>query len=344
MIKVYLFTILTYLFLMNSCENSSDLALYKKSGVVFDRIMLIEADEEGGFLCPYLLYIPDKLKTMAAPAKILVIPNNSGKTNDSDDWHLTRAIEDMKRYSLPADQENQRVILMPVFPRYSSINGGYKIYTHALDRDSLVSPLAKGKIERIDVQLINMLNHARNLLAAEAGISFDFRVIMFGFSASAHFADRFTLLYPRQVQALVIGGFNGHIALPLAQYNGMDLIYPVGIYDYAELTESAFDYQSYKAIPKLFFMGAHDTNDDVSFSDGYDEPERKLIYALLGEVRKNDFVSQRIAPLKAILEEQGLMENRIFKIYENTGHEISSAMIKDIEKFMNEAHMDEVDY
>jgi len=51
----------------------------------FPEVIRVEAQPEKGFLYPYYLYIPPELrgeKNNGAPQTLLVLPNNTGQTND----------------------------------------------------------------------------------------------------------------------------------------------------------------------------------------------------------------------------------------------------------------------
>ena len=86
-------------------------------------------------------------------------------------------------------------VLVPVFPRPAS---QWRIYTHALDRDAL--EITSGPLRRIDLQLAAMIGHAQEVLTDNGALVKD-RVLMYGFSASGNFTNRFAALHPTMVRA-----------------------------------------------------------------------------------------------------------------------------------------------
>jgi hypothetical protein len=239
----------------------------------------VESNSKAGFNYPYFLFIPDEIP-IEKEQIIIIEPNNSGFASDNFEKHIEKAerIASMDFYIGNYLSQNLKYpLLVPVFPRPES---NWKIYTHALDRDVI---LQKGnELERIDSQLIAMFEDARSRLF-QMGFSTKDKFIITGFSASGSFANRFTLIHPEKVLISIAGGVNGLLMLPYKEINGKQMKYPIGISDYEELFEKKFDSIAFKKLPQFLFMGELDDNDAIPYDDGYDEPERKLIYDLLGE-------------------------------------------------------------
>ncbi len=126
----------------------------------------VERDPAAGFHWPYYLSIPAAVREQAETGgivHILVVPNNSGKTSKDlsyQEEHLVRAID--QNYA-PLAGAVGTVLLCPVFPRPSAHS---RLYTHALDRDSLTTDLHD--LERLDLQLIAMFDHAAQSLESSA--------------------------------------------------------------------------------------------------------------------------------------------------------------------------------
>lgn len=74
--------------------------------------------------------------------------------------------------------------------------------------------------------------------------------------------------------------------LPLRTYQNETLLWPNGIGN-ADFTED-FDYECYKRVRQLFYMGDQDFNSDVPYGDSYTEEERQQLYRLFGEVDMPD--------------------------------------------------------
>jgi|SRR5215469_2890118 len=156
-------------------------------------------------------------------------------------------------------------MLVPVFPCPLAV------YTQSLNRPAL---LAKDDhLSRIDLQLLGMIQHARELLRS-LGILTKPKIFMDGFSASGCFVNRFTALHPEAVRALAAGGINGLPIFPLEAYRGNKLPYPIGVADLKELTGTPFDAESYKRVSQYLYMGSLDPKDTLPFSDAWDDNER----------------------------------------------------------------------
>lgn len=247
-------------------------------GPYWARLQHVAANPSNGFYADFYLYIsPDAnhTKREGKTITILVQPNNSGINSDDPDIHRRDAwLTGFERKNI-ADELGV-ILLVPAFIRPAE---DWQIYTHALDRDTLSTERAD--LKRIDLQLIAMIDFARAELAQQ-GFETDEKVLVQGFSASAMFANRFTILHPERVKAATIGSPGGWPIVPAIQYNGEQLPYPAGVADLDVLTGSPFDVETYTTVPQLIYMGSLDDNDSLDFSDGWDESDSQLINALFG--------------------------------------------------------------
>ena len=174
----------------------------------------IEANAAKGFAYPYYLYIPSELREAKAQKQthtIVVIPNNTGKLDDAFEVHEADVKKRIKQNGAIAGLL-KTAVLMPVFPRPAA---DWKIYTHALDRDALMT--TKKEYARFDLQLIAMIDDARARLKTDK-LKFDKRVLITGFSASGMFANRFVFLHPDRVKAAAIGSPGGWVIAPAANH------------------------------------------------------------------------------------------------------------------------------
>jgi dienelactone hydrolase len=211
---------------------------------------------------------------------------------------------------------------MPVFPRPASEP---KIYTHALDRDSLLTD--KKDFRRFDLQLIAMIDDARSRLAKEK-IETDKRVFIAGFSASGMFANRFAFLHPDRVRAAAIGSPGGWAMAPLSSYKGKPLRYPIGTQDLKAVAGKEFDLNALRKVPLFIYMGDQDDNDSVIYDDGYDTADKDLIFELFGKTPIERWQINR-----TLYEESKLQAT--FKLYPGIKHTINNEMIADIVKFFS---------
>lgn len=283
----------------------------------------VEADPDKGFTYPYYLYFPPEFREAANGGKVqtlLVVPNNTGKVDDDFAVHEF----DVKRRiatSGPIVTALQVGVLIPVFPRPKS---DWQTYTHALDRDSMVT--TKKEYHRLDLQLIAMIDHAI-ATQAKAGVKFDKRVLLSGFSAQAMFVNRFTFLHPHRVKAAAIGSPGGWPIAPAAKYKDKTLRYPIGTGDFETVAGKKLDLKTLRTVPLFVFLGDKDDNDSVPFGDSYDDEDRELINPLLG---KTPISRWEIA--KQLYKEAGL--NAEFRLYPDVAHTVSQQMREDIRAFL----------
>ena len=304
------------------------------------------ADREAGFYWDYLLYVPVSVKSRY----LLVIPNNTGYEENDIAFHRAAAQDLIREMSVLAD-ELGCPLLVPVFPRPAGDLEAY--YTHNLDRDVLL--MDQEGYQRLDLQLLAMLDDARERLKAEQ-VDTDERFLMWGFSASGTFADRFSLLHPDRLKAVAGGGCTH--SLPFAAYGGENLPYPIGTYDYETITGHPFDDQAFAALPRFLYKGDQDpggteTVDGVTYpaneyferfvreplETGLDslpvpivqgfnmteDEEQSIKYRIYdGAVLVDEFRAVR-----EIYAEAGLT-NTHFKLYPGVGHDITDEMMGDV--------------
>lgn len=240
-------------------------------------IIEVESNTARGFNFPYFLFVPDTADR-SRELHLFVETNNTGTGSDDFDVHRKKALDLVKRsYPNRIARELSVPLLVPVFPRPRT---NWQAYTHALDRDTL--EINEGKLKRIDLQLIAMIDHAFELLRAN-GFKIHDKVFMHGFSASAKFCNRFTFLHPERVKAAAAGGVNGIPTLPVGTRNGHTLPFPIGIADIETFTGRPFDEQAHRQIPQYIYMGYMDRNDTLPSRDAWSEKEANIIREAIAE-------------------------------------------------------------
>ncbi|HEY1339864.1 MAG TPA: hypothetical protein VGF59_20265 [Bryobacteraceae bacterium] len=237
----------------------------------------VPAIESSGFFFPYYLYIPKDLPR-GKSVRLLVEPNNTGQTTDHFEVHRASAKRTATAGSVRRLANRlQTPLLAPVFPRPRS---QWRTYTHYLDRDTML--IKDGPLARIDLQLLSMIRHARQMLG-DAGIEAEPKIFMHGFSASTGFVNRFATLHPESVRALAVGAINALPMYPLESYEKVKLPYPLGIANLKSLTGADFDGKAYQQVSQFLYMGYLDRNDTLPFGDAWDDDERELIARLFGK-------------------------------------------------------------
>jgi len=286
-------------------------------------IIKVEADSGKGFSYPYYLYVPPALREAEKrnlTRTILVIPNNTGKIDDSLEVHETDVKRRIAQNATLASKLGVAV-LMPVFPRPKT---DWKIYTHALDRDSMLT--GKKEFRRFDLQLVAMIDDALERLKKE-NLKMDKRVLMTGFSASGMFVNRFAFLHPTRVKAAAIGSPGGWAIAPVAEYKKKSLRYPIGAGDFKTVAGEKLDLKNLRKVSFFMFLGDQDDNDSVIFGDGYETEDKDLVFELFGKTPV-----ERWEISKTLYRESKL--NADFKLYPNIKHTVNNEMIGDILAFL----------
>ncbi|MCP4547650.1 MAG: hypothetical protein GY835_14415 [bacterium] len=272
----------------------------------------ISAAPDKGFNWPYYLHVPPSAVAAAERGEtvpLLVLPNNTGKVSDQFSDHEEAVLKSLEQiYESRLVGQLHCALLMPVFPRPES---AWEVYTHALDRDALI--VDNTALARFDIQLEGMIDDARRRLGSQ-GVNTHERVLLFGFSASGMFVNRFTALHPEQVLAVACGSPGGWPLVPLSEWEGRPLRYPIGVDDVAELTGGEFDEVAWSRVPQLLFMGDQDDNDSVPYNDGYSDEDKELIFELFGETPVS-----RWSLAEAIYDSLGASAR--FRLYPGVGHD-----------------------
>lgn len=289
-----------------------------------DSLIVIEKNVSKGFFNDYILFIPKGVQ-LNKKNYLLVEPNNTGKLSDSIEVHKKYALNlaSLSSVGNNISTELKIPLLVPIFPRPASKP---LTYTHALDRDVMLEKTKE--LMRLDLQLLAMIDDATIVLKT-VNIELEDKIFMNGFSASATFTNRFSMIHPDKIQALAIGGFNGILMLPQNDINGIKINYPIGINDFQKLFYQKFDMEKYKSIPQFIYMGQLDENDAVQFDDAYSKKERKIINDHIGKTVQNRYIESQ----KYYLETSNHVT---FRTFEEVGHWTTSEVNLEIIKFFLE--------
>lgn len=288
----------------------------------------IPADKDKKFNFDYVLFVPKGIKSNTS--LILTGPNYSAGVTINPEEKIEYMYENYKSFRAPIHYINQNTcfpILYPLIPRYFDEKLNEEIYTNMLSSNCFEN--IDNQYKRIDLQVINMLNDAKKRLKHN-NIIVDDKIIIEGFSASAKFGNRFTLLHPEIVKLCICGGVGGFLTLPMKQYR-----YPVGIKDIEYLTPEKLEI--FKNIKQFYYQGDSDfidafksteeNNFEPYFKGVITEEELKQLY----EVTARD-LNKRWNKTQKIYND--LCNNTIFKTYKDTAHEYTKEIIEDIKEIL----------
>lgn len=287
-----------------------------------EKIIEVNADPKKGFSFPFLLKIPTNIDTNY----LVVETNNTGVVSDDFDVHYQSAKKAIVGNAVGPWVAKKLIspILIPIFPRSKT---DWEIYTHALDRDTLL--VESGDLKRLDLQLLAMISEAKIELTKHS-VKVHSKVILTGFSASGSLANRFSMLHPDSLQLVVAGGLNGILILPVDKVSDENLNYPLGINDFKKITGTGFNKTKWASLPQFLFMGENDTNDAVKYDDAYSDVERKTIYSVLGQNMQPD----RWTKCQDIYKANDV--NAVFHTYKDIGHGTNLKIHNDILSFVKE--------
>lgn len=213
------------------------------------------------------------------------------------------------------------IILTPVIPR--DFTKGY--YPQGINEYAL-NPSTPDFYYRPDLKVNIILEHFK-LELENAGFSIQEKVFVSGFSAGGMWANRYTLLHPEMVKAVAIGHSGGWLAMPITNYKGINLRWPLGLYNYSNLTGEEYNgYDLLKNVPMFIYIGDQD-NSNTYYSN---YPGKDLIT-----------IWGNIDPLR--LENQynylkNLGFNVTFKLYPNVSHRYNDQMVNDVVEFFVANH------
>lgn len=321
-------------------------------------IIKVPAMPEKGFYWPYFLVLPSnefEKENENYKKYVMVDTTNSHiSTQDYKGSCLNKVKSDLENNCTLSGYMAEHLntpLLFPAFPRpdayyYSEKDGFNNIYTHALDRDTAmlhillkdntigemikesykISGYDANTLLKLDEQLAAMIDHGIKLLNKNGVKVEKEKAFLYGYSASGTFTDRFAALHPDKVKAIASGATLDDMILPLAEYKGKNLIFPIGTYDYKEITGKDFDLDAHNSMARLIFMGRDDDNNTLPYNDCYGDREREIIKSLWGK----DVLPRAIALRKLYGEAGG---KGIFILDKDVKHSVSDDMEKYILDF-----------
>lgn len=231
---------------------------------------LIKVPSSNGFNYDYMLYIPDNIRN---DVTMIIEGANVPNTCNTIEEANALVFRTGRYPGLPIYEVANELglpVIYPLFPRiFDNSSDRVTIYNHMLSTNSLSNDtecLIENGLNRVDLQLIEMFKDASKRLE-EMNISVDSKFIIDGFSASAKFANRFTILHPEYVRICIGGGISGALTLPIKKLGNQILKWPVGVGNLEELgiELSSEQMEKFMQVDQLYYQGELDTNDPFIF-------------------------------------------------------------------------------
>lgn len=119
-------------------------------------------------------------------------------------------------------------------------------------------------LDRVDLQLLAMVEHAKKTILADeiasvSGASLHGKLIMYGNSSEGVAAERMAAMHPEKIQAIAAAGLNGIALLPLEELGGRALNYSVGIADFESIVGKSYDQAAHDEVDLVLLQGAEDS-------------------------------------------------------------------------------------
>lgn len=296
---------------------------------------LIEGEKEKGYCFDYLLYIPQNIKNNT----LIVEGNNSPKNLTKGELKNINYISETLPIlgSLQFLLDFNTPIFIPLIPNDDSTKNSkdpkfHERYARQLSRNSVNPNLENNNgiksngdyIYRTDVQILNAIEEAKRITYERTETILEDKSLLYGFSTSGNLAVRMAFLHPEKFCAVIAGGINAAIPIPFNKYNGINLIYPVGTYDYEAITGKKFDYEVYSNLKQYYFMGENEKPEiyNTVVNPKYHDTDVKKAYSAISLD-----LYKRVNIINDIYRKQGLDEDRI-EIYKSFGHTPQPAVNK----------------
>ena len=261
-------------------------------------------------------YVPESLQKQDL-SYILVEQSNIALENYEESTN--EAIKNINRFIAIAE-EKKYILVTVVFPW--DLDNDY--YPHGINYHSLRSSTPDFYYQP-DSKVNNILTELIGLITS-AGYSVSDKILVAGFSAGGMWANRYTLLHPKRVKAAAMGQAGGWLAMPIAEYNGSILNWPMGINDLENLTGTAYNKQEVlKEVPQFIFIGDQDTTATYRSIQFYPSLKEVEIWGMTDP--------ERLENQYNYLDNVGY--NVTFTLYPDIAHSYNNEMINDIITFFD---------
>lgn len=269
---------------------------------------------------PYSFYTYFPRSAVRKQAVVLAVwPHGGGMPSEDYSQHelqAERTISWLSTYS----ERYQIPLVVVAIPRVA------RLYVHTLHPGTFTT--TEEMLRRPDLKLIDAVWGQYIPVLREAGFAVDDKVLMMGFSSPGIFTHRFAMLHPERVMAAWVCG-EAAAPIPADEMEGTPLDYPLGVRNLESLTGKPFDLEAYRRIPHFVCVGEHDTREinDPTNPEIFPGWHWQFIASHFGSTNP-----ERVRFFYDYLISIGVPAE--FRLYEDTGHEITEEMIVDAFDFL----------
>lgn len=229
----------------------------------------------------HIFCIPPNAERGINIPSIIIVPQNDTiynqivlQVNDCDVNNLPEMIINggiVGNQLMAITKESYAPMVIPLLPAMTE-NG---IYFQQLSKECFELP-DTDIYYRIDEQVIRIINEAKTILEGKFGIKSSDKIFLNGYSSSAVFAQRFSLIHPEIIETACIGGAIGSIPVTSRRIG-----YPIGIEDFEKLFGKKFNMDAYSKIKFRYYVGELETAmkaDNRVDDDGMPAPMHDMSY------------------------------------------------------------------
>ena len=229
----------------------------------------------------HIFCIPPNAERGINIPSIIIVPQNDTiynqvvlQVNDCDVNNLPEMIINggiVGNQLMAITKESYAPMVIPLLPAMTE-NG---IYFQHISKECFELP-DTDIYYRIDEQVIRIINEAKTILEGKFGIKSSDKIFLNGYSSSAVFAQRFSLIHPEIIETACIGGAIGSIPVP-----SRSIGYPIGIEDFEKLFGKKFNMDAYSKIKFRYYVGELETAmkaDNRVDDDGMPAPMHDMSY------------------------------------------------------------------
>lgn len=231
---------------------------------------------------------------------------------------------------------DQFILLAPAIPRRTDPDA----YPVAFDLASFRT--SNDFYSRADLEVNLMID---KLIAdlSMGGYQVSDKVMIEGYSAGAMFAQRYALLHPEHVKAIAAGQCGGNFTLPISEYEGQTLNWPVGINNIESLAGRKFEPNSYSGIAQYIYIGDLDTGEGGTTTVYNRLHPTWGVNSLWESLRQMEFLHTHFGETDPVRLQKQVdylksigYDNIEFKLYQGARHELNNQMISDFMDFLVE--------
>ena len=229
------------------------------------RIFCMAPNVERSINIPSIIIVPQS----DTISNQIVLEVNNCDTSDLSEMLINGAT--IGEHLIDITRENYAPMVIPLLPAMNENS----IYFQQLSKECFELP-DTDIYYRIDEQVIRIINEAKTILEGKFGIKSSDKIFLNGYSSSAIFAQRFSLIHPEMIEAACIGGAIGSIPVP-----SRGIGYPIGIEDFEKLFGKKFNIDSYSKIKFKYYVGELETAmkaDNRVDDDGMPAPMHDMSY------------------------------------------------------------------